>query len=479
MSLRSDTILIVDDEKIVRKLLTSGLSSAGYTCIEAANAEEAQKTLQNYTAGIILMDITMPGKSGIELLREVMVIYPDIAVIMISALSSSEIAIECMRLGAYDYISKPFNMHEVLLRIENALQKRKLILDNNDYRKRLEEIVGQQAGEIRASEENFRNSLENSPLGIRIVTEEGRTIYANHALLDIYGYSSMEELDSLPYENRHTPETNVAHQERVRKRQSGESVALRYEIDIVGKNGEIRRLLVNRAEVLWNGERQFQVLYQDITERVQAEKALQASYDKLDKMLDAVIQTMALTVEMRDPYTAGHQNRVARLASAIAGEMGLAPEKLKGLFVIGAIHDIGKISVPSEILSKPGRITESEFSIIKEHPKTGYDILKGIDFPWPVAQAVLQHHERMNGAGYPGRLSGENIIIEARILAVADVVEAMASHRPYRPSLGIDKALEEISLKKGILYDAVAAEACLKLFREKKFSFDSEIQGAI
>jgi putative nucleotidyltransferase with HDIG domain len=217
------------------------------------------------------------------------------------------------------------------------------------------------------------------------------------------------------------------------------------------------------------------MLYQDITERVHIEKALQDSYNKLDKTLDAVIQTMALTVEMRDPYTAGHQQGVARLACAIAEEMHLPQEKIKGIRVVGAVHDIGKIRVPAEILSKPGRITEAEFSIIKEHPRTGYDILKGIDFPWPVTQAVLQHHERMNGSGYPNQLSCDSIILEARALAVSDVVEAMASHRPYRPALGIDKALEEISRNKGSLYDITVVDACLKLFREKRYNLEHTV----
>ncbi|MGP8080948.1 MAG: HD domain-containing phosphohydrolase [Dehalococcoidales bacterium] len=472
MNTHDAVILIVDDEKLVRRLLVSTLSDAGFTCLEAGNAEQALLQLKNYKVSVILLDIMMPDKSGIELLNEVMTAYPDIAPIMISAVSNSDIAINCMKQGAYDYILKPFNTKEVLLRIEHALIKRKLILDNTDYRKRLEQIVGQQAGEIQASEENFRNSLDNSPLGIRIITVESKTLYANRALLEIYGYSSVEEMDAVPYRDRHTPETWVAHQERVRKMTLGEPVASPYEIDIIRKDGEVRRLLVNRTEVRWNGRRQFQTLDQDITERVRTDKALKESYNKLDKTLDAVIQTIALTVELRDPYTAGHQHRVARLACAIAAGMGLSPEKIKGIGVVGAIHDIGKICVPAEILSKPGRITDAEFSIIKEHPRTGYDILKGIDFPWPVAQSVLQHHERMNGTGYPGRLSGENIILEARILAVADVVEAMASHRPYRASLGIDKALEEISQKKGILYDSLVADACLKLFHEKGFNID-------
>jgi PAS domain S-box-containing protein len=315
--------------------------------------------------------------------------------------------------------------------------------------------------------------VENSPLGIRIVTVKGQTIYANRTLLDTYGYSSVGEMDSIPNKEHYTPESYSAHRERVEKRKLGEFVAPNYEIDIVRKNGEIRNLLVNRGEVLWNGDRQFQALYQDITARVQAEKGLDESHDKLRKTLDAVIQTMALTVEMRDPYTAGHQRRVAKLACAIAGELNLSQEKINGIRVTGIIHDIGKICVPSEILSKPGRITEAEFNLIKEHPRTGYDIIKGIDFPWPVAQAVLQHHERMNGSGYPGQLSGESIILEARVLAVSDTVEAMASHRPYRPALGFDKALDEVSQKKSVLYDSEVVDACLRVFAGG-FKFDSD-----
>ena len=476
MNKRDETILIVDDEKSVRKLLMAILSNLFSTCFEAASADEALEILKNHHCGVILSDINMPGKSGIELLSEVIAAYPDIAVIMISAVVSSDTAIACMRQGAYDYIIKPFNFHEVVLRIEHALEKRKLKIDNRAYQLHLEQKVEEQTGKLRASEVNFRNSLDNSPLGIRVVNAEGQTFYTNRALLDIYGYSSAAEIDSVPYDRLYTPETYAAHLERVRKGLGGEPVPPKYEIDMIRKNGEIRRLLVNRGEVLWNGERRFQMLYQDVTERVQAEKALQASYNKLDKTLDAVIQTMALTVEMRDPYTAGHQHGVSRLACAIAEQMGLPPEKINGMRVVGAIHDIGKICVPAEILSKPGRITEAEFSIIKEHPKTGYDILKGIDFPWPVAQAVLQHHERLNGSGYPSRLSGDSIILEARVLAVSDVVEAMASHRPYRPALGIDKALEEITQKSGSFFDSTVVEACIKLFKEKGFNLEQTLR---
>ena len=192
---------------------------------------------------------------------------------------------------------------------------------------------------------------------------------------------------------------------------------------------------------------------------------------KLRKALGGTIQVLVAAVETRDPYTAGHQQRVTHLARAIASEMGLSLGQIEGIRMAGAIHDIGKIAVPAEILSKPGKITETEFGIIKTHPQVGYDILKGIEFPWPVAKIVLQHQERLDGSGYPAGLKGDEIILEARILAVADVVEAMASHRPYRPALGIDRALEEISKNRGILYDADVVDACVRLFREKGFKF--------
>jgi len=198
---------------------------------------------------------------------------------------------------------------------------------------------------------------------------------------------------------------------------------------------------------------------------------LQKTLEKLQKTMKGIIQTMVLTVETRDPYTAGHQRRVADLACAIAKEARLSEDQILGIQMAGEIHDVGKISVPAEILSKPGRLSEIEFKLIETHPQVGYDILKGIEFPWPIAQMVVQHHEMINGSGYPQALSGEDILSEARILSVADVVEAISSHRPYRPALGIDKALEQISKNRGILYDPDMADACLKLFSEKGFAF--------
>ncbi|MCG2772207.1 MAG: PAS domain S-box protein [Desulfobacterales bacterium] len=206
-------------------------------------------------------------------------------------------------------------------------------------------------------------------------------------------------------------------------------------------------------------------------ERQRAEAEVQHSLEKLKKALDGTVLAVANTVEMRDPYTAGHQRQVAQLATAIAQEMGFSEERVEGMRVLGCLHDIGKIAIPAEILSKPGRLSYMEFSLIKDHPRVGYEIIKDIDFPFPLAEGILQHHDRLNGSGYPQGISGPDIILEARILGVADVVEAIASHRPYRRSLGIDQALEEISRKRGILYDPEVVDICLKLFHEKGFSF--------
>ena len=190
------------------------------------------------------------------------------------------------------------------------------------------------------------------------------------------------------------------------------------------------------------------------------------------KALDETVKAVTKIAEMRDPYTAGHQRRVTELALAISREMDLPQEQIEGLNVAGLLHDVGKIAVPSDILNKPGRLSEGEFIVIKSHPQVTYDILKTINFPWPVANIAYQHHERLDGSGYPQGLKGKNICLEAKILSVADVVEAIASHRPYRPALGIDKALEEISKNKGKLYDPDVVDVCLQLFNRKGFEFE-------
>jgi len=212
-------------------------------------------------------------------------------------------------------------------------------------------------------------------------------------------------------------------------------------------------------------------LKQEIVERKLAEYKLKQSYNQLENNLDEMVRAMSLTVEERDPYTAGHQRRATELAVALAREMGLSEHQCKGLRMAGLIHDMGKIAIPAEILSKPGGLNNVEFQLIQRHPQVGYDILKQFDFPWAVDQIVLQHHERLNGSGYPHGLAGENILLEARILCIADVVETIESHRPYRPGRGIEVALQEIRQNRGLLYDPHGVDACLTLFKSKNFQY--------
>jgi putative nucleotidyltransferase with HDIG domain len=206
-----------------------------------------------------------------------------------------------------------------------------------------------------------------------------------------------------------------------------------------------------------------------LAERDGATTELKQSLDLLRKSFEGITQAMVKAIEARDPYTAGHQRNVADLAIAMARKLHVDEEHMDGLRIAGAIHDLGKMSIPAEILSKPGRLTELEFSMIKTHPQVGYDILKTIDFPWSVADAIYQHHERLDGSGYPNGLSGDDIILEARIIAVADVVEAISSHRPYRPALGTDVAIDEIVKNRNRLYDGDSVDACVELLRTGAF----------
>ncbi len=218
----------------------------------------------------------------------------------------------------------------------------------------------------------------------------------------------------------------------------------------------LRRVLMERAT---------------LADRNRALAALQANLEKFKRAMVGTIQAISMAIELRDPYTAGHQQRVAELACAIARELGLSEDTIYGLRMASVLHDLGKITVPAEILTRPGRLNHLEYGIIKNHVQAGYDIIRNIEFPWPLAKIVYQHHERLDGSGYPNGLKGGEIMLEARILAVADVFETIASHRPYRPSLGVGRALEELTANRGRLYDPEVVAACLALIDEQRFEF--------
>jgi PAS domain S-box-containing protein len=324
---------------------------------------------------------------------------------------------------------------------------------------------------LQESEELFRSYLEYAPDGVYMSDLEGNFLYGNRKCEEIIGYRREElvgknflELNILPEKS-----LNKAGQ-LLQANMEGKSTGPD-EIQLIRKEGRLTPVEINTSVVQRKGQRIVLAFVRDINERKKSEATLKNTLESLRKAFGATIQVMVSATEVRDPYTAGHQLRSADLARAIATEMGLTQDRIDGIRIASSIHDIGKLSVPAEILSKPTKLSEIEFSLIKEHSLKGYEMLKDVESPWPIAQIVYQHHERMNGSGYPRNLKGDEICTEARILSVADVVEAMASHRPYRPSLGIDSALEEISKNRGILYDPEVVDTCLRLYKEKGYKF--------
>ncbi|MCK4548197.1 MAG: PAS domain S-box protein [Candidatus Eisenbacteria sp.] len=325
----------------------------------------------------------------------------------------------------------------------------------------------------------FLENILNSSSSISIISTDldGTIRYWNSGAENLFGYEAEEVVGrhkiSLLYPGDSRETRDLV--ESVRSIVLGGKASTECEVREITKDGRtlwIRMTLTPQIDdrgrvtgILGIGE--------DITERRKAEAQAQELVRRLRQTLEGIIEAMVLTVEIRDPYTAGHQRAVADLAQAIARELGLPEEQVDGIHMAGVVHDLGKICIPAEILSKPGNLTEIQLDMIKTHPEVGFEILKNIEFPWAVAEIILQHHERIDGSGYPSGLVGDGILLEARVLAVADVVEAMASHRPYRASLGIDQALDEISRNRGTFYDSRVVDACLRLLREKGYELGS------
>ncbi len=320
-------ILVVEDDDDCRRVLLEFLELTRFCCREASNASKALEVLRQENIDLVVSDIKMDGKDGVELMQEAHQDYPNIPFIIMTGYAPEYSYEDIINAGASDFIAKPFSMGELRAKIRR-IQKEKNIL-----------------------------------------------------------------------------------------------------------------------------------------------RQLQQTLERVKRLFENTVGALASTLEKRDPYTAGHQHRVGDLACAIAREMGLPEERVDVLRLAAFVHDIGKVGVPTDILTKPGKLSDIEMSLIRVHCQIGCEILKNVEFPWPIADMVFQHHERVDGSGYPQGLAGTEILLEARILAVADVVEAMSAHRPYRPALDIGVALEEISKNRGILYDCEVADACLRLFAEKRFEF--------
>lgn len=593
-------VLMVEDSEDDVLLTILALKNSGYDPAyeRVEDAGAMRKALLEKPWDVILCDYQLPqfnGLAAINLLKETGI---DIPLIIVSGAIGEETAVECMRLGACDYIMKN-NLPRLALAIERELKE----AESRLQRKKAEEA-------LRESEEKYRWVLDNMADVITVMDMNLRFTYVSPSIIRMRGYTA-EEAVTQTLEQAMTPESlkisakvfeeemkleasgtedpnrirmleveqyrkdgsivlmenhlsflrdeakkpvgiiSVSHDVTARKQAEvnlkeskalieavvenvplmiflKEATDLRFVIfnrageellgydrrDLIGKNdmdlfppeqaahfmakdrevldGEAGMLDIPEEPILTakkghrllhtrkvcirssDGATKFLLgISEDITERKKDEERLKETLESLRKAVGTTIQVMVSAVETRDPYTAGHQLRSADIARAIATEMGLSQEKIEGIRMAGSIHDIGKLSIPAEILSKPGKLSEIEFSLVKEHARKGYEMLKEVESPWPLAQIVYQHHERMNGSGYPRNLKGDDILIEARILAVADVIESMASHRPYRPALGIEIALAEIEKNKGNFYDDAVADACLRLFREKSFKIET------
>ena len=317
-----------------------------------------------------------------------------------------------------------------------------------------------------ATEEKYRGLVEQAITGICII-QDGKVAYVNPRAAEIISKDSAEGLigsDPLLWV---TEADRGAVAENLRRLLDGGARSAALEFAGRRRDGVMIQIGANAARATHEGRPAIIVMMQDISERKRAEEEIRGYVEELKVAFMSTVEVATIISEMRDPYTAGHERRVAEIAVAIGAELGFDGDRQQGLQVAGHLHDVGKISIPSDILSKPGRLSAIEYQLVQGHARSSYDVLRGVAFPWPVAAVALQHHERMDGSGYPQGLKGESIMFEARIVAVADVVEAMSSHRPYRPGLGIETALAEIEHGSGMLYDTDVAAACLRLFREK------------
>jgi PAS domain S-box-containing protein len=322
---------------------------------------------------------------------------------------------------------------------------------------------------LHAAEEQFRGLVEQSIAGIYII-QDGQFAYVNPRFAEIRGFDSVDELIGRELLPLVAEKDRNAIAENNRRLLTGEMQSISYSFTALRKDGSTVEVGVSSTNAAYHGRPAIIGMMQDISEKKRAEKQIQRYIEQLRTAVMSTVEVATNLSEMRDPYTAGHERRVAEISAAIGAELGFDGPRIEGLRIAGHLHDVGKITIPSEILSKPGKLSPIEFQLIQGHALAGYDVLKNVEFPWPVAQIALQHHERMDGSGYPQGLKGDAILLEARIMSVADVVEAMSSHRPYRPGLGVDKALAEIERGRGIAYDPVVADACLKLFREKGYA---------
>lgn len=463
---KSIRVLVVEDSHDDALIVMRELRRGGYEPdFERVDSLEAMtRALETQSWDVILCDFTLPGFGGTEALQVLKDKGLDIPFIFVSGTITEDIAVTAMKAGARDYIIKN-NLKRLVPALERELREARV----RQERRQADEKVRVAERQLSEIAEFNQKIIDYSPLGILTYDAvSGQCLSANAAVARIIG-GTVDDVCKMNFRNIESWKRSGLL--KIAEDALADGAERQQEFHMVTTFGKEIWIDCHCIPFASESRPHLLVMVNDITQRKRAEEEQLEDAKKLIEAMQSTVEAIAMTSEIRDPYTAGHQRRVANITKAIGGEMGLSQDRIEGLFVAGVIHDIGKIYVPSDILSKPCRLNESEFGLIKMHPKAAYDILKNIKFPWPITTAIFQHHERINGSGYPMGLANGQICLEAKILAVADVMEAMVSHRPYRPALSIDKAREEITGNKGILYDADVVDACLRIIDKKPSIF--------
>jgi putative nucleotidyltransferase with HDIG domain len=461
-------VLVVAPDVSSRFELLRHLKGAGHEVTAASDMTTAMTVLERDIQDVIISDTVPPDAEGRTLLGLVRERFPELPVLLVAANPDLKLALHALRHRAADVLDKPVD-GKVLCGAINALLRPKrqdaeferLLDENRKYQQHLESIVRARTAELARNEAKLQAQFNYTPVPTTIwqhVDQDFVLIEHNDAAARmtsgaVSGWIGARASAVFGNDPAILAMARDAFDGRT-------SVSLETPVNFLP--GQPARTCIVWASFFPGTY--VMITTDDVTERRQAEQERDATLERISRTLASTIQAMASTVEARDLFTAGHQRRVAALAQQIAGNMGIDDDRIEGVRVAGIIHDVGKIAVPAEILSKPSRLNPDEMGLVQVHAETGYEILRSIEFPWPVAEIVRQHHERMDGSGYPLGLKGDEIRLESRILAVADVVEAICSHRPYRPALGLGHAMSVIRDGSGTLYDPEVVAACESVF---------------
>ena len=464
--MRKHRILIADSDPAVCKMVDLISVGFGWDVDIASTGAEAVDLVKQRSHQIFVIDMQMPGLSGLELTQIIMKQETAPAILMLAGNADVDQAVVALKAGVFNYLQKDMvNVYQ----LKKSLKRAALYHEKRSWSITVRRERERTFRDINAANKRFLGIMDLSSDLILILNSESKQIVdCNAAASNQLGYSH-KELLSLHFQDI-CKNFSISLLDDLKRNQNVDEQVI-YEEVLIKKNGDSFPVGISIEHACIEAGDYISMIVRDISERKRLEQERQHYFDQLNTTLAQTIQMIALAVEKRDPFTAGHQQRVSNLAAGIAEVMGLDEGKVYGVKMGALIHDIGKINISAEILSKAAKLNAIEYSIVKLHTTVGFEIVKEVDFPWPISKIVSQHHERIDGSGYPYGLMSDEIALEAKIVGVADVVEAMDSHRPYRPARGIEMAMEEITRNKGIIYDSAVVEACLICLEQKEYKF--------